>query len=262
MADVNLEKELGRDAGCPSEMLLDRFHWGELGSEESGAIGAHLEQCSVCRQRMALRQQGFEAFGELDPVALRVRIQGAVTGERGGSARRSWLPGWVAWLAGSAAAAVLAVLVVIAAPWKDEPGAGNGVRAKGSVKLSVFRERAGKVEEAISGDTFLAGDRLRFRVDLPEDGEIMVVGVEQSGAVYPCYPLDGSRASRASRAGTGLELAGAIRLDASLGNERIHLVWCPERFSIGDIEAGDSPGKLALPAGCLGTTFGMRKAER
>src|SRR5690606_28733233 len=99
----------------------------------------------------------------------------------------------------------------------------DGVRWKGEkTALHVFRLQDGHAVEALSGDRFEPGDRLRFRIDLTEAGRVAIVGVEPTGRLYRAWPLDGPPPLMAR--GEGLELPGAVALDDAPGPETLYLV--------------------------------------
>jgi hypothetical protein len=253
MAGLDLERFLERSENCPSEAMLDRLHWGELEPGDQSSIEAHITGCPACKQRMLLRKKGFDAFDEVDPIALRKRIEN--------STKETVVP--IRWILrrrlaafGAAAAAVAAVLLVVVL--LRSPAGHDEIRAMGGMGLLVFREHDGGVAQAMNGERFFPGDRLRFVVDLPSAGNLMVVGLEQSGRMYMGFPADGSTSSRPVKAGRGQKLAGAIRLDESTGREWIYLVLCEKPFSLGQLRARGA-GKIEVPEHCLTRSFEMKK---
>ena len=282
------ELERWRDAppGCPSELELDQLHLGELDAGEAETLRAHVDACDGCVERLALRAEGLDAFPQLDANAIVARLHSELAGtetppevervvresigaapSRASSATQSgWSRFWerlrAGWVpAALSAAAAAALVLVIARPWAGgpDPDGPGDIRLKGAAKLFVFYERAGQVEEALSGAVLAPGDRLRFHVDLPKGGHLMVVGVEASRALYPCYPSDGGRASLPAGAGDGQELPGAVRLDAAPGEEWLHLVLCEAPFALDDVSVPAQTGGLTLPEGCVSTPFQLRK---
>ncbi len=148
---------------CPSELELDRFHFGELGGAAEATLGAHLEACRVCTSRLRARERGFGAFEAVDPDRMFARVEARLARGRRpwGSIRSvSWVP--------LAAAAAAAFLFVSRTP---DPGP-EIIRSKGSLRLSVYREHDGAVEAFSAGPALVhSGDRVRFKVDLPEQGD-------------------------------------------------------------------------------------------
>ena len=88
--------------------------------------------------------------------------------------------------------------------------------------------------DAVSGERFLANDRLRFSVRVPGPGHVVVVGVEADGTLYRCHPQDDDVSRAVAHDGT---LPGAIALDDSSGEEWLFLVWCEEPFTLGQLSS-------------------------
>ncbi|WP_257448693.1 anti-sigma factor family protein [Archangium lipolyticum] len=238
---------------CPSDFTLDRLHAGELPKEHALTAERHVAGCAECGARMAERRAGFGSIEGVDPRAMLARI-------RTGLDRPAPLPerllGWLRQRSAplAAAAATAVVLLVVSSQQLRPPEN----RAKGSLALHVFRFEGDHSEEMVSGGAFSPGDRLRFLVDLPAEGHVTVLGVESSGALYTAWPLEPGARTRFA-AGTGIELSGAVSLDAKPGRETLYLVHCP-------LEVGPphctSQGAIAAPmcpAGCVTTPFIMVK---
>jgi hypothetical protein len=260
--DGSRDALFGTHPGCPSELRLDRLKLGELGADEAAGVRDHIRACTRCRERIALRNEGMAAFSGVDAPKLLTRIEQALDTKPTREQPTVTAPivmavrkrsGHVfAWTA-----AIGAVLVGVALALPE----GEQVRAKGSLGLTVYREREGRVERAASGDTFRANDRLRFGVDLPDPGaaQIMIVSVERGGGVFAFYPSDGSKRSKAPAINGDGALEGAIALDDSDHDEWIHLIACPHSFSLSDLTPGELPGRVTAPPDCKMTTFVMRK---
>ncbi len=213
---------------CPSDFALDRLLGGALPDAEADTLHAHTGGCEVCLERLATRRAGFDAIPEADEGALlrsllaRNEVSETVVGRL-----LSWLTG-SAWFAipVTLAAAAAALVLLLPAEMTEPPLEGDTVRMKGAPVLHVYRLRAGHSEEAISGDRFTPGERLRFVVDLPAEGRVRIVGVEGSGAVYTAWPLE-PEAKMERPAGDGQKLPGAVKLDQAPGREVLYLVHCP-----------------------------------
>jgi hypothetical protein len=238
---VRLDLERLREGrpGCPSDLQLDRL----VAGEPAPAAAQHLGGCALCTERVEERRQGFAAFAEVHPAALRARI------EQLAPQRRRW-PGRLRLPLALAAAAAAAVIVAA------RPGgpATDQVRAKGGLGLHVHRMRGDGSEEMASGDRFAAGERLRFAVDVPERGYVTISGVEASGRPYQAWPVGGG-APALLPAGERQLLPGAVALDARRGRETLYLIHClsPERSCSG------APPRC--PAGCAVTGFVIDKGE-
>lgn len=252
---------------CPSEFRLDVYCAGESDEAEKERLRLQIEACEGCQLRVEQRRQGFAAFEGTEQAYLarfRNRIQEhdkarAASSEVEGSRKPGgfWLFGWKA-VAGVLATAGLA-LFVVSSP--NSSGSGNqdgaspeptkqrGLRRKGGSGLEVFMSRDGSVEQIIDGAKLQAGDRLRFRVSLSNAQDIMVVGQEEKGHLYPVVNSAELR-SISMKAGGQQLLEQTIELDASLGHEALHLVSCPSPFEFNQIEfrgkALDTPEECSI----------------
>ena len=248
---------------CPSELVLDRYQLDELRNKEAATLRAHLEACPHCAAKLADRERDFAAIATDERDAMIRNIHATIPREAPdlrARERRSWLPRRFAYAVAGACAVILAVVAV---PRDDEIDGGDTVQPKGRLGLEVFRERNGSVHRAISGETFRKGDRLRFTVDVPEGGNIMIVGFEASGGAYAAYPLRESGA-RSVPAPTDKAdpLPGAVALDDAEGTEWLHLVWCPEPFKHEDVKRHPEASRVDVPAGCAATGFEIVKGPQ
>lgn len=236
---------------CPSDLALDRLHLGELDAAQRAPLELHLKDCALCAPRMQERVQGFQALPQVDERALLASLRTRL------AAQAQARPAWWRFLVPVAAATAAALLAVVLVPRTDDPDT-SGLREKGALALHVFRLRGEKAEEAVSGERFGPGDRLRFVVDLPSDGYAAVLGVEQSGALYTAWPTEGV-AQTFRAAGRHIELPGAVALDGSRGVEQLHLVHCAKPADPPACVSQGTGQKPRCPAGCILTSFELDK---
>lgn len=244
---------------CPSELTLERLIAGELAYETKTEVERSVASCASCQARLRALQQGFDAFPALDAQGVLARIE-----SKRETKPTTTFAKWMAWLSGRQGLAlglVTAVVLLIAlrAPNTGEPSSSElagGVRAKGGLTLRVHRQQGAGSELMLSGDTFRAGDRIRFEVDTPADGHLMIVGVESSGSRYVAWPI-GSIKSVPVKAGPRRLLPGAVELDAAQGKESLNLVLCPSAFEL--LACTDDRGTLSCGPGCMLTVFSVDK---
>ena len=126
---------------------------------------------------------------------------------------------WTRWMIVPVMVMALGASVIL-----SQPQLQAAVRSKGGPSLRVFREIDGAGREAMSGEYFKAGDRLRFVLDLDAEFRVQIIGLEADGNVYPVWPMDGTTV----RLSPGHEqvLPGAVALDEALGDETFYLVAC------------------------------------
>jgi len=178
-----------------------------------------------------------------DPSALLAaqRIAFAVAERYQDQRRRRWhMVGWV-----SARAVAVAGLLVVVAPHVHVPSRETaiattaavqepGVRAKGLLVLEAFCKRGESVFRVDDGAALLAGDRLRFAYTAPQDGHLMVFGVDDGGQLFPYYG-EGTLASIAVGAGASVMLPGSVELDNHHGVERMFALWSPTPVDAGAV---------------------------
>jgi hypothetical protein len=249
------------DNTCPSELELDRYHFGELRTTKEEELARHIEECSTCATKLRARERGFSAFASVDADRLFARVEARLEAVP----KPSWIERMQRLLFAPqalwpAAVAAMVALVFVSLPQTED----DAIRSKGSLSLSVFRERNGAVEE-LTGDEaeFRTGDRVRFKIHLPEktkSSQILILGVEETGKVSTYYPSDGSERSAPPEVRPDGALAGAIQLDAYRGKEWLHLVLCPRGFGVGDLEK-KGPADLRAPKECERTSFLMKRIE-
>jgi hypothetical protein len=239
---------------CPSDFALDRLHAGELPQEAALEFERHVAGCADCGARMAERRAGFDAIEGVDPRVMLSRIRtGLDTPAPLPQRLLTWTRRQFTPLA-VAVTAALALVVVTNRQLVEPPG----TRLKGSLTLHVFRFSGDHAEEVISGSTFAPGDRLRFVVDLPAEGHVSVLGVESSGTLYTAWPLNAESQTRFAE-GKGIELSGAVSLDAQPGRELLYLVHCPTQVGPPDCTSGGAGAAPVCPAGCVSTPFILEK---
>jgi hypothetical protein len=152
------------------------------------------------------------------------------------------------------AVAALAVFFVMPREKEEEV-----VRSKGrALDLIVYRERSGDVDKMLSGEQFAPGDRLRFEVDLPEPGHLMIVGVEADGDTFPCYTGEGERSVGQVETSKRV-LPGAVELDDSRGKEQLHAILCHVPFSFDQVAIEN--GRVISPPGCTSAPFLLDKED-
>lgn len=240
---------------CPSDLALDRLHAGELPTEEAKRTEQHVAGCADCGARMAERRAGFGAIDEVDPRAMLARIRTGLDAPVQASVSERLL-GWARRLIAPVAlvAAAAVALLMVRTPVDEGPT----TRMKGSLALHVFRLQGDHAEEVLSGDRFAPGDRIRFAVDLPAEGLVKVLGVESSGTLYTAWPLDSGVQTRLE-AGNGIELSGAVSLDAKPGRELLYLVQCPVEVGPPECTSGGAGAKPVCPAKCAMSPFILDK---
>jgi hypothetical protein len=211
--------------------VLERLAMGVLPAERETTSKAHLDGCESCRNRFeAFRreQQDFHAQTQHTPEVFARRVLARVERQAEEQApRRSW-----SWLtAFLVPAAALAVLLLL----KPPRGPDDYIGVKGAVSLFV-RLRAEGTPKLTDGALVHPNDEIRFSYSAPQAGEVLVVGLNERGEVFPYYPLQGT-ASASAVAGNDVMLDGSVVLDDTLGHERFYLLFTERPIQVSDVRA-------------------------
>lgn len=76
MSFINLDRLRVGQAGCPSDLTLDRLVAEAMLPAEVQATRKHIAHCAECEARVELRRSGFDAFPALDEQRLLAAIEG------------------------------------------------------------------------------------------------------------------------------------------------------------------------------------------
>jgi hypothetical protein len=200
---------------------------------------AHLSTCHTCADRLQAARA--VELPDLRTMPASVQPLAALPAP----ANRGWY-GLVGLLV--AAVALFAALPLL----RPTTGPSDGIRLRGDgLSLQVFRD-AGEISERLrDGDPVAPGDRLGFRVRNRDAGHLLILGLDDAGGAYLCYPQGGGGSSVEVRpSGTPRTLPEAVRMDEQRGTERLFAVLCEEPFAldavIDPVSAGETPPGCAV----------------
>ncbi len=184
-------------------------------------VTSHFDGCEGCRravemvENMPISIPPFAASIELNDVAKKPRDFSRV---------RMVIVG---------AATILGVMLV-ANIFSEKPT--DEIRIKGrSFSTLVYGKSGESVRPLFTGSTVHPGERIGFRVENKAKGFLAIIGVDDSGESYLCFP-QGSANAQPIEASEERTLKDAIRLDAKLGKEHIISVFCKTPFSIQELK--------------------------
>ena len=235
------DQVLARD-GHLSELSINRYLYDPvLDTDLRDAFAEHLQSCAVCRERLKAVQD-FDASLELRPPTEAAQIS-AVSGvsvarlepRRPRRADKAW------WGAGVALAAAAALALVMGSGPETVSGSElDTTRLKGSkLDFEVYVHDGTTSRLVDGGDKVHPGDRVAFRVATRQDGYLLVMGLDQAGSVYVCYPQQNEGMAAAfSASEKAMKLEQAMQFDTQLGRELLVAVWCPDPFHIDDVQRG------------------------
>lgn len=162
---------------------------------------------------------------------------------------------------GAGVAVLLIALFLLLAPPPDGGLSSAEARSfedtKSKLALHVKKQRDGRGSPLTSGDACDPGDKLRFEIDVPAKGYVMLLGKRSDGSVQGVGPHAGQAQGGLVAAGSGMALPGTYDLDPSATKESFYLVGCPQPFGPGDCSS--SGAGLSCPPACGVAEFVVNK---
>ena len=222
---------------CLSALKLDRWAAGELGSEQSEEVRAHVTDCARCAAAAESLRPPAAALPPLRAVAAPARP-------------RARPHGLVFLAAGLAAAAALVLVVRTDRLRERTKGPGFGV--------AMFVLHGDAVRKAGPGEVVAPGDTVRFAVTTPVAGYAAVLSLDPAGRASIYFP----RGPRAAPVGAGADvpLPLATRLDATVGEEHVVGLLCEHAVELEPVRAALEAGAGdAIPGGCQVTRWRFAK---
>ena len=223
-----------------TDLELERELAGDLPSERGFAEHA----TEADRARLAELAGEHEAFLRgIDVDAEVRRIEQRVA--RAAPEKR---PAWWRWLvpAGALAAAATVALVVLRRGDTPQPVV-DDLQVKGDeIALVVHVATETGSRRVSSGDEVRPGDKLRFEINALKPGYVAVVGIDGSGTLSIYHPGNGTGPIAFDP--QARVLPGAIRLDATPGDERFFAIYSPTPFAFDTVLPALEENR-ALPPG-------------
>jgi len=192
---------------------------------------SHLAGCESCRAR----RQALEAERARFAAGRDARSFAAAAAERARKLPasvpppapvRARAPVWPRAALALGACALAAGLLLGWLPRPSEPDP-NAVRLKGGARLELFVKRGSAAVPLRDGAALAPGDRVGFVYSLPAPRHLLLLGIDDTGAITRYFPADG-HASAALPAGARVQLPVAVELDQHRGQERIVALFSTE----------------------------------
>lgn len=222
-----------------TDVELERQLAGDLPADR----GFEQQATDADRARLAELRAEHEAFLRGIDIDNEVRrIQQRVV--RAAPEKRAW---W-RWLVPASALAAAAALALVLFRRGDTPAPSeDDIQVKGEeIALLVHVATDSGSRRVSSGDEVMPGDRLRFEVNAPKPGYVAVVGIDGSGALTIYHPGNGTGPIAFDP--HARLLPGAIRLDATPGDERFFAIYSATPFAF-DVVLPALEENRALPPG-------------
>lgn len=253
------------------DLLLERYHLGELPAEATDRVRAALDSDAGVRRRLDalaaddVRQRETEAPSQLIAGVQR-RVRASAPPSRA----------WRYALLVPVAAVVIAMVVMRVPPPTSATGTGvesapvdDDVRIKGvDAALVVYRHTGSGSEPLADAAVARSGDVIRLGYRVSEDVYGAIVSVDGRGVVTQHLPARGTDAATL-HAGATVLLDQAFELDDAPREERFYLVSARRPFDVTAVAdairatpAAGGASRPALAPDFTFTTFTLRKEPR
>jgi Domain of unknown function (DUF4384) len=223
-----------------TDLELERSLVGDLSPARSSALTT--EATEADKARLGELEQEHAAFLSTVDVDAEVRRIEQRKERYKPEARR---PFWLRWLlpiGTLAAAAAALVLFLQSKKPATHTGDDDDFRTKGDdISLIIH----GEAQPLLSGDVITAGAKIRFEAQGSKPGFIAIVGIDGAQQTTVYYPYGATDATKLT---TDRMLPGAIKLDATPGDETFYALFSTQPFSI-DAVLPAVRGAGKLPAG-------------
>jgi hypothetical protein len=223
-----------------TDLELERSLVGDLSSARSAALAT--EATDADKQRLGELEEEHAAFLKTVDIEAEVRRIEQRKERYKPEPRR---PFWLRWLVpiGTLAAAAAALILFLQKKPEPPPNDDNDdFRTKGGDISLVIH---GEAQPLTDGDTITAGAKIRFEAQGNKSGYIAVVGIDGAHATTVYYPHTANEATAIS---TERLLPGAIKLDATPGDETFFALFSTKPFAIDSVLPAVK-GAGSLPAG-------------
>ena len=249
---MSVDTRESRPAACLSELKLDRLLAGELAPAAQAEARHHLEGCPGCASRRAERERERQLFRDTAPPLF-----------------SGWQPRFTArprrgrmWFATGALAVAAAAVFLIARPRPEETVTPKG---KAALRFFVLDGSTGQVRPGSPRQEVHPGDRIRFQFDRAAVAgrHVALIGRDAAGNATTYFPDAGDTARPAPTAEDGL-LPYSIALDAALGVETVHALYCREAVALAPVRAAlaRSGASVVWPASCEVEQVRLEKTPR
>jgi hypothetical protein len=233
-----------------SDLQWDRLLAGELAAEAAAAAHAHAGRCTPCAARLRELTAEHDAF-RVRPIAISLSRP-----------RRRWLPALIPVAA--ATAAVLIALRIRPEPGHERP-VESSTRTKGHIAThpspaspeiihdtELLMSAGGRdaLRPVSSGDVVHPGDHLQAGYTATRSGFGAVLSRDGAGSVTSYVPPGGKEMVPLAP-GRERSFPLSTILDATLGDERIAIVWCETAHPLAPLLAALRDGRpIAAPDDC------------
>jgi hypothetical protein len=211
---------------------FERLVAAESDGSDQTVDSEHLRNCELCAVRKrAVKEERSRYLAQYPSDAF---VAGVLRSAQQPRDRRSfaddlartWFIRRRVWTGLGFAASALVLLVWLMRPGSVTPTAvsTHAVRWKGGDALEVYVRHGGRDFKLVDGVALLPGDQLAFVYVISRPRYLLVLGMDDSGAITRYFPENHQSSARPLAAGRA-QLPLGIELDSRRGQERLFAVF-------------------------------------
>jgi hypothetical protein len=206
-------------------------------------LRVHVAGCDLCKTRLRALHSAKARFLVAYPAAEFARETFASAGPFGPAREpRDWardlrVVTWVGLIAVFSGAFL----------WYGHEAAANWVRVQAGTSFTVLATHEGLERKLGDGDELTAGDRLAFAYALDRPRHLLLLGIDDTGAIRRYYPASEGSSSEALLAATeGGLLPATVELDTRSSEERLYALFSDEPLAESDARTAVSQATSAV----------------
>lgn len=219
--------------GHLSSETIDLLLLSALGSTETNAAKAHLDDCPHCRTRWQSLNEDKQRFEQFVFARTLPKVEARVADARGGFFERFKLK---VWLPAFGLAAALGVVALTGPGTQTEDDVYVGLKGAPQVELYAARG-AGQAFAVNAGLTLQPKDRIRFVVNPAGAKHLLVVSRDGAGVFSVYHPFGGTQSQPLGAGLAKVELPGSVELDDTLGAEVLVAAFSEDPITVEAVRA-------------------------
>lgn len=210
--------------GHLSSETIDLLLLSALASSEANEAKAHLDDCSLCKQRWLELNEDSQKFKQYVFARTLPQVEARLSESRPGFFERFKLQLLLPAL-GVATAAALALTFAAGPGTQTEDDIYIGVKGL-EPTFEVFAQREAGASFAVKADTALKPkDKLRFVVTPGQAKYVLVASVDGKGTFSVYHPFGAAESEKLTgQVPRRLELGSTVELDDTMGTEKLVVV--------------------------------------
>lgn len=212
---------------CPTPTTLERF-WS--GSEKAVEIQGHVSICAKCRETIRIWECDRKAFLQKYPFERFERETVSTKSLLSKLWRQIITYPFPVWKTSFACATIAAMAVILLIPRQEQ----NLILSKGGTSLGFYVVRGNEIQTGRDQMKLAPDDEMKFYYSSERSEFLLLVGIEEDGALSVYYPFGGGESQPISK-GSKVFLREAIRWKPHTSSEKFYAIFSEKPVSTSEI---------------------------